>query len=227
MDRATPAAPQLILASSSPRRQAFLQDLGLIFEVIAADVDETPRPGEAPVALAARLAGEKARAVACRLPPGAPPALVIAADTVVALGETLLGKPADDAEAAAMLRSLRGRDHDVISAVSVLHTATGAQHTRENETLVTMRDYSDDEIAAYVAGGDPHDKAGAYAIQHAGFHPVTAVRGCVASVTGLPLADLCDILREFGIVVTRELPPICNARTPFGCCQSRPDSLDG
>lgn len=225
MHEALPGAPRLILASASPRRQAFLDELGLTFEVMAADVDETPRPGEAPAALAARLAGEKARAMARRLPPGAPPALVIAADTVVALGDTLLGKPADDAEATEMLRALRGRDHDVISAVSVLHTGTGAQHTRENGTLVTMRDYSDAEIAAYVASGDPHDKAGAYAIQHAGFHPATAVRGCVASVTGLPLADLCDILQEFGIVVTRELPPICNARTPFGCCQSQPDAL--
>lgn len=225
MDTATPVTPRLILASASPRRRAFLDELGLTYEVIAADVDETPHPGEAPAALAARLAGGKARAVARRLPSGAPPALVIAADTVVALGGTLLGKPADDAEAVAMLRTLRGRDHDVVSAVSVLNTATGAQHTRENQTLVTMRDYSDEEIAAYVAGGDPHDKAGAYAIQHAGFHPVTAVRGCVASVTGLPLADLCDILQEFGIVVTRELPPICNARTPFGCCQTQPDAL--
>lgn len=220
-------APRLILASGSPRRQEFLRDLGLAFEVMAADVDETPRGGEAPAALAARLAAEKARTVARRLPAGALPALIIAADTVVALDGVLLGKPADDAEATAMLEALRGREHRVISAVSVVDAATGVQHTRENETLVTMRNYSDGEIAAYVAGGDPHDKAGAYAIQHAGFHPVTAVQGCVASVTGLPLADLCDILQEFGIVVTRDLPPICNARTPFGCCQAQPDTLGG
>lgn len=218
---------RLILASASPRRQAFLRDLGLEYTIVTADIDETPLDGELPGALALRLATAKARAVAERLaepagagtPATAPAALIIAADTVVALGNTLLGKPTDAADARTMLAGLRGRDHHVISAVSLLDTATGRQQSRTNDSLVEMRVYSNDEIAAYIDTGDPFDKAGAYAIQHPEFRPVQGLRGCISGVMGLPLADLRDLLAEFGVEGLAALPPICQAQTAFVCCQ--------
>lgn len=211
---------RLILASQSPRRQRFLRDLGLTFTIMAADVDETPRPGETPVPLARRLAEEKAQAVAESLPADAPPALIIAADTVVALGERLLGKPANADEAATMLARLRGSPHTVHSGVSVRSTADDRQLTRVNSTRVTLRAYTDAEIAAYVASGDPLDKAGAYAIQHPKFAPVARLEGCLSGVMGLPLGDLRDLLAAFGVEIGRPLAPICEQYSDrFGCCQ--------
>jgi septum formation protein len=108
----------------------------------------------------------------------------------------------------------------VITAVSVLDTATGRQVNRTNDSLVAMRLYSNDEIAAYIDTGDPFDKAGAYAIQHPEFRPVQGLRGCISGVMGLPLADLRDLLSEFGLTVQPALPPICQAQTAFVCCQT-------
>lgn len=212
------ALSEVILASSSPRRREFLERLGLTFCVVAADIDETPLPDEAPAALAIRLAATKAQAVAQRQLPGENRRPIIAADTVVAVGNGLLGKPANNAEAWEMLRTLRNRAHHVISAVSVLDAATGRQETRLSDTVVVMRDYSDDEIAAYIASGDPFDKAGGYAIQHEGFHPVQAVHGCVAGVIGLPLAELAGMLSGLGVAVPGELSAICQTQTGFTCC---------
>lgn len=211
---------QLILASQSPRRQQFLRDLGLEFTVMIADIDETPRVGESPIPLVRRLAEEKACVVA-KTVKREDPALIIAADTVVALGDQLLGKPVDDADATAMLTALRGREHDVHSAVSIIDTAGERQLTRINSTRVLMRDYSDTEIAAYVAGGDPMDKAGAYAIQHKEFSPVAQLDGCFAGVMGLPLADLCELLGVFGVEIAQPLPPICAQHSDgMLCCQA-------
>ncbi len=162
----------LVLASQSPRRRQLLAALGLTFALDAADVDETPLPGEAPDALACRLCRAKAAAVTKRHPG----ATILAADTMVALDGLLLGKPADEFEATAMLRRLRGRTHQVYTAVCVAHE--GALSARLSVSDVTMRAYSDAEIAAYVATGDPLDKAGAYAIQHPLFSPVAAWDGC-------------------------------------------------
>ena len=212
--------PILILASSSPRRREFMQRLGVDFAIHTADIDETPLLGEQPDALAERLAVAKAQAVAHRLPHSPSGALVIAADTVVALGDALLGKPIDAADATAMLETLRNQEHHVISAVSVLDTASGRQETRVNDTVVTMRAYRDDEIAAYVATGDPLDKAGAYAIQHVGFHPVCKISGCVAGVIGLPLVDLRDLLEMFGVQIDVEIASICQSQIEFSCCQA-------
>ena len=210
---------QLILASQSPRRQQFLRDLGLDFTVIVADIDETPRAGETPIPLVSRLAEEKARTIAHSVKRDEP-ALIIAADTVVALGDQLLGKPADEKDAVAMLTLLRERGHSVHSGVSVLDTASGRQLTRINSTQVHMRAYSDADIAAYVASGDPMDKAGAYAIQHRGFAPVAQTDGCFASVMGLPLADLRDLLATFGVTVSQPLPPVCVQHSDgMVCCQ--------
>ena len=215
--------PTLILASQSPRRQEFMRNLGLDFAVRRADLDETPHPGENPTALAARLAHAKARVVAAQLRTGSRTddsgqALILAADTVVALGDQLLGKPIDPADARQMLVTLRGQTHQVISGISILATATGRQITRTNCTLVTMRNYSDAELEAYIATGDPMDKAGAYAIQHAEFAPVARLEGCFSGVMGLPLGDLRDLLTEFGVSVAAPLAPICLGHGAAACC---------
>ena len=211
--------PQLILASGSPRRQQFLRELGLVFSVRVADIDETPQPDEAPIALAHRLAETKARAVAARLEANGTPYVIVAADTVVALGNQLLGKPADASEATHMLTTLRDREHAVHTSISVLSWPSDQQQTRVNSTQVQMRPYRDAEIAAYIATGDPLDKAGAYAIQHPEFAPVCAMRGCLSGVIGLPLGDLRTLLKNADIDITAALPPICHRQANFPCCQ--------
>jgi septum formation protein len=216
----TPAPYELILASASPRRQQFLRDLGLDYILVVAPVDEDPHPGEAPVVLAHRLAEAKADAAAALLPQDGKPRLVIAADTVVALEDRLLGKPANASEATTMLKQLRDRVHEVHSGVIVLDPLHNLWRTRVNTTSVRMRAYNDDEIAAYVATGDPLDKAGAYAIQHREFAPVVAVEGCVSGVIGLPLADLRDLLASFGVYPPRTVLDACQSHTNFPCCQN-------
>jgi septum formation protein len=213
----------LILASSSPRRQAFFRALGISFRVVTADVDESPLAAETPEAMVARLAQAKGAAVAARLQDvshGAAQAgpLIVAADTVVALDGAILGKPADAQEARAMLQQLRGRDHQVHSAVALRRAGDTTARVRINTTTVTMRDYSAQELDAYVASGDPLDKAGAYALQHPEFAPAAALCGCAASVVGLPLADLVALLAEFGVRVEPPLAQICEAHVAFLCC---------
>lgn len=219
--------PKIILASGSPRRQQFLRELGLPFVVQVANIDEAPQPAEAPIALALRLATTKAKAVAARLDTAEQDYVIIAADTVVALGQELLGKPVDDADATTMLTALRDRPHEVHTGVSVLRWPGGEQQSCVNTTQVQMRDYSDAEIAAYVATGDPLDKAGAYAIQHPDFAPVCALRGCMAGVIGLPLGDLRTLLKTVGVDVTAAIPPVCRRQTAFSCCQEVGASVIG
>ncbi len=208
----------LILASASQRRQQFLRDLGLPFTIHVADIDETPLPQEDPAAMTQRLAEAKARTVADRLDPLPADALIIASDTTVALGAEIYGKPADAADAVRMLRDLRNRDHVVISAVSVLRLSDRRLATRVNVTTVTMRAYTDAEIDAYVASGDPLDKAGAYGIQSPGFAPACALDGCYASVMGLPLGDLCELLVGFGVQPRQDVATVCLQHNPFTCC---------
>lgn len=222
----TNAAIEIILASGSPRRQQFLQQLGLPHRIVVADIDETPLPQEQPIALAHRLAEAKASAVAARLQQeprntqSTPTQqVIIAADTVVALGDQLLGKPADGVEATAMLETLRDQTHHVHSSVCVWTLPSNKHATRVNSTAAQMRDYTDTEIAAYVATGDPLDKAGAYAIQHPDFAPVCALRGCISGVIGLPLGDLHELLARMDVDTTADLVPICESHTQFACCQ--------
>ncbi|MEM7539162.1 MAG: Maf family protein [Chloroflexota bacterium] len=219
------ASPQLILASGSPRRQQFLRDLGLIFDVIVTDIDESVLPDETPTELTSRLAQSKAQAVANKLDSGLDPehapAIIIAADTVVADGDEILGKPVDVTEAERMLTQLRGRVHEVHSGVSVLYTETDSQQTRVNTTSVWMRDYNDEELTAYIASGDPMDKAGAYAIQHPTFAPAERVEGCISGVIGLPLGDLRELLIAV-VPIFDSIPslvPVCEHYTGFDCCQ--------
>jgi septum formation protein len=205
---------RLVLASHSPRRRALLAGLGVLFEVDAADVDETPLPDELPDALACRLCQSKAAAVAARHPEAA----ILAADTMVALDDTLLGKPVDADEAAAMLRLLRGRTHQVYTAVCMAHD--GGLVARLSISDVTMRLYSDAEIAAYVATGDPLDKAGAYAIQHALFAPVAAWTGCYASIMGLPLRLVGEMLAKAGLNASIAITTACGRLNGGKCCAS-------
>jgi septum formation protein len=217
---------KLILASASPRRRQFLQELQIPHGVAAVDLDETPAPGEDAVALAARLALAKAEAVAGQAEPSQLPLLVIGSDTVVALAGEKLGKPVDEDEAIAMLRQLRSGPHQVHSALAALKVEPDGACQRQvlvSSTDVIMRPYSDEEISQYVATGDPLDKAGAYAIQHEAFRPVQSLQGCPAGVMGLPLADLRDLLNRFGITIDRPLPPICHRLTGFPCCQDFSD----
>jgi len=207
----------LILASASPRRRYLLACLGLPFEVVAPEIDEGTMAGRAE-RIARRLAAAKARAVAEERRD----ATVLAADTVVAHRGVLLGKPRDAAEAEAMLKRLRGRVHRVVTAVAVLPPArTGARrggHCRplveHAVTRVTMRRYSDAEIAASIARGDPFDKAGAYAIQDERLAPVARYDGCYCNVVGLPLWTAVRLLGRAGLDITHisaaDLPPQCS-----------------
>ena len=219
--------PQIILASGSPRRRQFLHELGLDFEIIIADIDETPLANERPAKLVQRLAAAKARAAAARLSHDREQRLIIASDTVVAVDDTLLGKPGSAEEAIQMLSALRGRRHRVHSAVSLLSLPDRRQTTHLNTTCVTMRSYSEAEMRAYVATRDPLDKAGAYAIQNPDFAPVAKLDGCLSGVMGLPLADLRRLLAEFGCSLDVDLPSICERHAGFCCCQSAAGASDG
>jgi septum formation protein len=160
-------------------------------------VDETLEPVALPEAVA-RLALRKARAVAA----GQSAGLVLAADTLVVIDGRALGKPADAAEARAMLRALRGRPHEVMTGVAVVDAATGRHATDTVVSRVTMTDYSDAALEAYVAGGEPLDKAGAYAIQGAGGALVAGLQGSRSNVIGLPLEATAALLRRFGVAVS-------------------------
>jgi septum formation protein len=182
----------IVLASSSPRRTQLLTLLGISHEIDPAHVDESPRPGEAPRAMAERLARAKATAVAARRP-GVP---VLAADTVVVLEGEMLGKPADPAEARAMLRRLSGREHVVITAVALARDRQVWE--RCDETRVRFRRLGDETIADYVATGEPLDKAGAYGLQGYGSVLVERIEGDCFGVIGLPLRLVADLLADAG-----------------------------
>ena len=200
----------IVLASGSPRRRELLAALGVTFEVDPADIDETTDEQD-PVRVAEDLALIKARTVASRRPD----AVVIGSDTVVALDGRLLGKPADAAEARAMLRSLRGRPHEVVTGVAVI--ANGTEHLAHSSTAVTMRDYRDEEIEAFIATGSPFDKAGGYASQDSVFAPTASIEGCACDVVGLPLWTLRGLLREAGVEVSEPTLDRCAG------CLERPE----
>jgi septum formation protein len=204
----------LLLASNSPRRKQLLKLGGWDFDILAAEIDERVLDGERPADYVRRLAGSKAQAAALRAPRDA---IIVAADTTVVdirheqgeIQELILGKPGDAAEAEQMLRLLRGRVHYVYTAIAVMRASDGSLLQDTCVTDVTMRQYSDEELQTYIDTGDPLDKAGAYAIQHAGFHPVAKVNGCYTNVVGLPLCHLARTLRKFGIRLDRDLPQAC------------------
>lgn len=186
------ATPRVILASQSPRRRELLSIVGITHEVVPADIDETPRAGELPTVHSERLAREKASLVAER----SPGALVIGADTIVVAGDLILGKPGDDADARSMLRLLSGRTHMVYTAVAIARD--GMVDSEVEGVQVAFRELSDADIAAYVATGEPSDKAGAYGIQGFGSTLVDRIQGDYFAVMGLPLRRLIALCERNG-----------------------------
>ena len=186
---------KFILASSSPRRRELLTSIGLDFEVIPSHVPEEYQRGEAPEEYVARLSRDKAQAIAEKHPGR----WIIAADTTVLLGEELLEKPVDRADAARMLATIAGRTHIVYTGVTLQHAARGWHDTRVAESEVRMLPLSAAEIDWYVKTGEPLDKAGAYAVQGIGAMFIESIHGSYTNVVGLPLALLFQMLRKAGI----------------------------
>ncbi len=216
-----------VLASNSPRRRELLALTGWEFEIAPADVDETPLPAEPAAEYVLRLAQSKARAAAAlRADTSAPDTLILAADTTVVDDGLILGKPRHAAEARQMLKRLRGRTHQVYTAIAVLRLGDLALLTDLCCTDVPMRSYSEAEMDIYIASGDPLDKAGAYAIQHPGFRPVERLEGCYANVVGLPLCHLQRTLRKMGLAPQTDLPQACQKSLQYTCPVFR-NILDG
>lgn len=187
----------LILASASPRRRDLLERAGVAFEVIPADIPEERRSGEDPIAFASRLAAEKSRAVAERIGP-TPPRRVLAADTIVVLGDDILGKPRDERDAERMLARLVGRTHAVVTAIALTRSDAMATEVRAITSQVRMREAGPDELRDYVATGESLDKAGAYALQGGGRRFVERVEGSETNVIGLPLDETLALLAAPG-----------------------------
>jgi len=195
----------LILASASPRRRELLQAAGIPFTVQATDIPEVPAEGEAPRAFAERLAREKAQAIAHQHPQDA----VMGADTVVVVNGLILGKPEDAADARRMLRMLSGKTHEVITAVCLIpptQPATGHRQpatdpdVRSESTQVTFAALTDADIEFYVSTGEPMDKAGAYGIQGVASRWIPRIAGDYSNVVGLPVALVCRMLNEHGLL---------------------------
>ncbi len=205
--------PRILLASNSPRRKQLLALGGWEFRVSAADVDESPQVGETPERYVARLAEAKARAAGQTQGDE----VIVAADTTVVADGMILGKPTDADQAVQMLQQLRGRTHQVFTGLVVLRGPDSCVLSDFCSTDVCMRDYSDEDILAYVSSGDPMDKAGAYAIQHRGFNPARPLQGCYANVVGLPLCNLLRTLKKVGIFARNDVPRACQAALEYEC----------
>ncbi|MEW6751943.1 MAG: Maf family protein [Candidatus Latescibacterota bacterium] len=213
-----PESPRLILGSASPRRAALLHQLGLSFAQVASPEEELALPatqetgGEAPQRFVVASARAKARAVRGLLGEQAGGRyLVIGADTVVVLDDRILGKPAGEDEAAAMLRSLSGRDHCVYTGLALVGSA-GGEWLDHALTRVRMRPLSEADITWYVASGEPLDKAGAYGIQGLGARFIEFVEGCYYNVVGLPLERLSALLETAGYRFTSPDPQVAGRR---------------
>lgn len=197
---------ELLLASASPRRRQISSLLGLpcTFVSVSDDEEEARERYQGPVEKMAEWLAKHKAAAALKLPEAAD-RLIITADTTVVLGFEELGKPRDQEHAFELLRALRGRWHHVITGVVVCTKLEGktVMHSASCATPVLMRNYSDAEIGAYIASGDPMDKAGAYGIQHPAFQPTESIDGCYFNVVGLPMCTLIDLLAEFGVYPAR------------------------
>lgn len=219
----------LLLASSSPRRREILSRIDVPFSIVPADLDEDgfaetfqgdyPELVEALAVAKARAVGEKHHTY---------DGLILAADTTVILDGDMLAKPRDPDEAVSMLRRLRGRMHQVATGVALYDCQTDTLESAHLITRVWMRPYSDEEIATYVATGDPLDKAGGYAVQHELFHPVERVEGCYLTVVGLPLCLVTKLLRKHGLTIAPLVP--ATVGRPGNCLwsvQCRPPLPEG
>lgn len=202
----------MILASQSPRRRELLEDAGFELTIIPAQIDESRIPGETPVELVGRLAAEKAEAVRASLGAGVRDDLLVAADTIVWMGDEALGKPSDASDATAMLHELSGRTHHVSTGVCAMRLAPGGERIGETRfvetTDVTFWELTEAEVAAYVATGEPLDKAGAYGIQGAGRMLVRRVDGDYPNVVGLPVARL---VRELGRLMSGDADTVAES----------------
>jgi septum formation protein len=187
----------LVLASASPRRKELLTQAGYEFKVFPANIPEERHPNEDPTIFVTRLAQEKAQAVFDLLSNGSPEGnlLVLGADTIVVTPEEILGKPQNPEDAARMLRLLSGRTHQVITGVCLV----SKEHTQvaTETTAVTMREITEPEIAAYIASGEPMDKAGGYAIQGYAARWIPRIEGCYFNVVGLPIARVASMIESF------------------------------
>jgi septum formation protein len=189
-----PFLPFVVLASSSPRRQQLVRQMGAEYAVVVPDIDETLRPDETPADHVERLALEKALGVS----PGRADGVVLGSDTVVVLDGHILGKPKDHDEARGMLRRLSGRTHTVYTGYALVDIATGRRIVSHEQTAVTFRTLDDDEIDHYVAGGSPLDKAGSYGIQDDfGAVFIERIDGDYYTVMGLPLCRVYVALRDY------------------------------
>ena len=187
----------IILASASPRRQELLASLGLSFEIKISDVDESMDEQLSPAQQVEQLAERKATAVAAQLNQG----LVIGADTLVVLNQSVLGKPADRQEAMEMIKRLQGRSHEVFTGLAVIDAATDKTVVTHQVTAVRFKPMTAEEIERYVDTGESYDKAGAYAVQGKASIFIDSIRGCYFNIVGLPVAKLADVLKLFGVQI--------------------------
>jgi septum formation protein len=192
--------PDIILASSSPRRKELLEKLGIKFKVLPSSIAEIPFEDESPEDFALRLSSEKAAAAAGGLDEGC---IVIGADTIVVVDGEILGKPRDEQEAKVMLRKISGREHIVITAFSIIKPKAQILHKELVKTAVQIKTLTAEEIENYVKTGEPMDKSGAYGAQGIGAFMIRELHGSYTNVVGLPLSQLVDALSELGISITK------------------------
>ena len=205
--------PSIILASGSQRRREIVGALDAAVEIVPSGIDErSASPDEQAEDYVASIAADKTSAVAAK---GHPGALVIGADTSVVLGEKILGKPVDEAEALEMLTALRGRLHRVVTAVTVSRDGMATSSVTSSD--VAMREYSDAEMEAFIESGEPFDKAGGYAIQDGGFAPVSQLTGCYLNVVGFPLCEVMRLMTEVGANVGLKQEWRAPERCPSEC----------
>jgi len=205
----------VVLASNSPRRRQLLALGNWKFTVDVSDVDETQLAGETPKDYVIRLAQAKAQVVIDKMQ--GEDVIIIGSDTAVVDDQSILGKPKDGEDAARMLNQLRGHVHQVYTGVTFHRVRDGKTLTELCVTDVPMRAYSGDEISAYIKTGDPLDKAGAYAIQHPDFQPVESMRGCYASVMGLPMCHVVRALRALDVPPLANVPTSCRKLLNYEC----------
>ena len=186
----------ITLASSSPRRKALLEEIGLSFDICPSNIDEDIKQGESPAEHCLRLAEEKAKEAAKNVETG----WILGADTIVFIDNRILGKPSNVNEAQEMLTLLRGRCHKVLTAFCLLNASTDATIKRIVESRVKIKNLTDKEIEDYLKTGEPLDKAGAYAVQGIGNFMVESIEGSYTNVVGLPMEELRQALEELGIV---------------------------
>jgi len=210
---------KIVLASRSPRRLDLIRLLGYPYEAIPADVDEESVKDPDVASHALRISHLKAEAVQARLTPSckAEGCVVVAADTIVALDDHILGKPNDEGDARRMLLALRDRTHFVFTGITLVDVGSGRDVGAVHRAEVHMRSYGEEEIEAYIASGDPLDKAGAYAIQHPEFQPVDQLEGCYLGVMGLSICHLVQTLLQLELPVLADAAAVYEAHNHYPC----------